>query len=566
MRLRYILKGIMFLSRRFPKQIITILLFSIPLGVVPALSAWIGKVIVDDVVIRLKSPDALADISDLGLWIGAAALMSLLAILMRWRQSVSQDWLQRAGTVEIDRILIERTQAIDVLTRESPEFADRQMLVQMGSGALSANLVMSAVNIGQTIITMASFTALLVVFSPFLTLLAVTMGVSFGVIEMRYSKKRHLLTRALVKLRRKLSVTRSLLTNPRIAHEIQRPDTYDNLKHRVLEQGFKVRDDEHKLERATHLNRTIVGSVNVLVSFGVYALLIWQTLKDVITFGDVMLYRSAFSTVSGGVQALGRSASALLQSDLQLAHLFEFLDHPSEGKVVEHGGHLPFPSELSQGFELRDMFFQYPNMDYPVFNGLDLTLRPGRITVITGPNGTGKTTLLKIIGGVYRPTAGRLELEGEELASYVRDQYIDNVYMWGITSAVHPLMVRENIALCRFLEKGDDDALMNAAEKAGALDIIQSLPAGLDTMLTRVLDDGQQLSWGQSSRVILARALFARARVILIDEPGAGLDWESRENLLSAVKSLCEERIVVIASHDPAVIAIADDIIELGHP
>jgi len=561
--LRNIVKGMAFLAKRFPGSMAIIATFSIFSGVIPALSAWAGKKIFDDVQGRLQAADRMVHLQTLEFWIAAAVGLGLLQILVRWLQLVSQDWLQRAGSVEIDRMLVDRTQRIAVLTRESPEFADRQMLVQMGTGALSANLLSSTINIGQTLITMLSFAGLLAAFSPGLTLLGIAVGVSFGVIEVRYSKQRYFLSRALIKLRRKLSATRNILTNHMVANEVRRVTTYDRLRSRMLEQGWEARDREHDLEKKTHAKRAAVGSAEVIVSFGVYSALLFRMLRGAITLGDVILYRSAFSTLSGGVQSIGRSISTLLESDLQLQHLFEFLEPGKDEDEIGKNGKAPFPTTLERGVEIRSLEFTYPNMDRPALHQVSLDLPPGQITAIVGPNGSGKSTLLKILAGVYSANPDSVRLEGKPLHDYSGDDYIANVYMWGITSWVHPLTVRENIAFCRFGDVGDDNGLWEAARAAKADDIVARLPSGMETMLTKILDDGQQLSWGQNMRIVLARALFTDARIVLIDEPGTGMDRQSRGELLKLIKQLRQGRIVVIASHDPDVIEIADRIVEL---
>jgi len=559
---RWILRGTAFLARRFPRQASVVLVFSILSGVIPAVTAWIAKRIVDDLTGRLTAAEPFAGLAPLIMFLAVAAILAVTTAVVSWRLAVAQDWMQRAGAVEIDRILIERTQEIDVLTRESPEFKDRQMLIQMGSGALSTSLFTSAVAIGQSAIRLASFFVILAAFSPGLAALALAVGATHGILEVRYTRRRYFLRRALVKLRRRLGVTRSLLANPFITHEIRRRDTYEHLRDRMLDEGGRVRDEEHALEKHTHLRRAAISTVEVLISFGVYGGLIWRLLEGAVTLGDVMLYRSAFGVVSNGIQSMGRSAAALVESDLQLEHLFEFLEPPEETAAESPPGR-PFPPALRDGIDIEALYFRYPNMEKPVFEDFSMKLRPGEITAIVGPNGCGKTTLLKILAGIYPPAAGAVLLEGADLREYDWNNYIDRVYMWGLGSSVHALTVRENIALCRFAERGDTEAVRLAAERAGALGVVEELPDGFETMLTRTLDDGHQLSWGQSVRVILARALFADPRILLLDEPAAGLDQPARLEFLSLLGELKDNRIIVVATHQDFLTDIADRAVRL---
>ena len=562
-RFRYVLKGIGFLLREFPRSTAVVFALAALSGALPAGQAWVAKLIIDELVRRLSLPGPVAGPSPLATLIGVALCLGVGAIVVGWGLSVRQDWLQTAASLRMDQLVVERTQDVDVLTRESPEFAYRQQLIAMGSSAVSVSLFSPVVSMGQTVVSTLSFFGVLFAFSPGLAIVAGAAGIPAGILGVRQARGRFSLRRSLIRLQRRLGVTRSLLINPHIEHEIQRPDTFAPLKSRFVDQARERADRQHNFEKQSQGERAALSIGQTVLSFGVYVGLIWRLLKGGITLGDVGLYRGAFGAISSGVGMLGSSLSSLVSSDLELEHLFDFLEISVPEGDVEGAEERPFPSTLTRGIDLRNLAFQYPNMVYPVLTNVNLRLVPGEVTVVVGPNGSGKTTLLKLLAGMYKPTGGQIVLEGHDLLDYDRASYLSQVFMWGLGSFVHPLTVRENIALCRLTDHRNDERLAWAAEQAGAAEIISQLPEQLETMLTRVLDNGHQLSWGQSARVVLARGLFANPRILLLDEPAAGLDQESRQNLLMLIRRMCSGRIIVITTHETYLMELGDRLFEL---
>lgn len=188
--------------------------------------------------------------------------------------------------------------------------------------------------------------------------------------------------------------------------------------------------------------------------------------------------------------------------------------------------------------------YTYPGTTTAVLDDVSLTAGPG-LTVLTGPSGTGKTTLLEVLAGLRTPQGGTLSAPTAHLVS-------QRPFLAAAT-------VRANLSL------GTDagqDALWEALRDVGLDGVVAAMPHGLET---RVGDDGFGLSAGQRARLVLARAMLSDATVVLLDEPTAHLDPESAEVAHEAIRTLATRRCVIAVSHRPELVAAADAHVHLEH-
>jgi ATP-binding cassette subfamily B protein len=211
--------------------------------------------------------------------------------------------------------------------------------------------------------------------------------------------------------------------------------------------------------------------------------------------------------------------------------------------------------------------FAYPGSDRRILDGLDLELHPGQSVALVGENGAGKTTLLKLLAGFYRPTAGRILVDGHDLADLDPAAWRRQLSVIFQDFVRFELSAFENVALADLDHPDGRAHAAAAAAAAGAEDLIAGFPAGWDTTLSRAFTGGVELSGGQWQRIALARALYGArvgARVLILDEPTASLDVHAEVALFDQLLTHAGGCTAIVVSHRFSTVRRAERIVVLA--
>jgi ABC-type multidrug transport system fused ATPase/permease subunit len=214
------------------------------------------------------------------------------------------------------------------------------------------------------------------------------------------------------------------------------------------------------------------------------------------------------------------------------------------------------PPRARGTIELRGVDLDYGRG--PVLRHASLTVRAGERVALVGANGVGKSSVIALLAGLYQPAAGAVLLDGQPLHQVAPGWLRDQLAVVPQETFLFSGTLRENITYGR--TRASDAAVRDAADRALVLDFARDLPHGLDTLLG---DRGAGLSGGQRQRVAIARALLRNAPVVLLDEPTSDLDPEAERVVVRALRSLMEGRTVVMATHRPALLDLADRVLTI---
>ena len=210
--------------------------------------------------------------------------------------------------------------------------------------------------------------------------------------------------------------------------------------------------------------------------------------------------------------------------------------------------------------------FGYGEDSRPVLRDLDLTVEAGRSLAIVGLNGAGKTTLVKLLARLYEPQRGRILVDGRDLHEYPVRAWRRRVAAIFQDFVHYELPVRDNVGFGAVELLHDDARIRSALDRAGALELVEALPRGLDTPLTREETEGAELSGGQWQRVAIARALLAidgGAGVLVLDEPTANLDVRAEAAFFDRFLELTRGLTTILISHRFSTVRHADRIVVL---
>lgn len=239
------------------------------------------------------------------------------------------------------------------------------------------------------------------------------------------------------------------------------------------------------------------------------------------------------------------------------------------GSPASHGKGTGKPGGTGRAvsFILEDISFSYRKWEdgeerkVPIFRNLDLTIRAGERLAIVGRNGAGKSTLVKLLCGMLEPDRGRILMDGRDIRSIPKEELYGHFSAVFQHSRILPVSVARNVML-DVREREDKDAMWEAIRAAGLEEKVKSLPAGEETGLVgQISEEGTELSGGQEQRLLLARALYKAAPVLLLDEPTAVLDPKAESEIYEKYGELTEGKTSVFVSHRLASTRFCDRIL-----
>lgn len=294
-----------------------------------------------------------------------------------------------------------------------------------------------------------------------------------------------------------------------------------------------------------------------------YFYLISITLKNDMSAAEFLLYFSAVGGFTAAVKGFCEACGRLVWVGHGVADVREFLDIPEPFRF-EDGE--PLPKNASENYEiqLKNVTFRYPGTEKDTLTDFNLTIRSGEKLAIVGLNGAGKTTLVKLICGFYDPTEGEVLLNGKDIRLYNRADY------YSLFSAVFQQVSMLEVTLSENIagtDSGIDHArVADCLEKAGLTEKVEKLPEGGDTHIGRkVWLDGVELSGGEMQRLLLARALYKDAPIIVLDEPTAALDPIAENEIYLKYNDMTAGRTAIYISHRLASTRFCDRILFIAN-
>ena len=329
---------------------------------------------------------------------------------------------------------------------------------------------------------------------------------------------------------------------------------------RGLHEDLSARRAVWDSRTAWHQFASRIGDVFIVLlrDGGAYALLISMMLRHEITVDQFVLYFAAISSMSSWIGGILGNWNKIHKSSLSICDYRDYIDWPdSDGSGEARAeDHLHAAPEIV----FDRVSFRYEGAEEDTIHDLSFTLHAGEKLAVVGLNGAGKTTMVKLLCGLYRPTAGEIRINGVPLDRFKRDDYYR--LLSPVFQDVRPgfFMLAETVAGAAY-EDANLARVEDCLRQAGLGEKLDSLPEGLKTKLDKQINEGgTALSGGELQKLMLARALYKDAPALVLDEPTAALDPISESRVYTEYLRMCRDKTAVFISHRLASTAFCDRI------
>jgi len=457
-------------------------------------------------------------------------------------------------------MILEKALTLDLAAFEDSELYDRMTRARREASQRPLSLVMRSFQLAQHSFSLVAYGGLLLQLSLWALAVLVVAAIPSFFVETRFSANAFRLFTWRAPETRKQNYLEVLLAREDFAKEVKLFD----LGPVFLERYRAIFRDLYSEDRALTLRRGLWGYLLGLLStaafYGAYAWIALETVAKRITLGDMTMYLLVFKQGQSALASILSSIGGMYEDSLYLSNLYEYLEYqtPDESGSATQG------SKPGDGIRFEDVSFTYPDTEAPALRGVSLHLHPGRKLALVGENGAGKTTLIKLLTRLYRPTEGRILLDGLDLDAWDLDVLRRRIGVIFQDFVRYQLAAGENVGVGDVRAFSDPQRWQTAAEKGMAHEFIERLPKGYQTQLGRWFDNGRELSLGQWQKIALSRAFMREeADILVLDEPTASMDAEAETIVFERFGRLAEDKMVILISHRFSTVRIADEIVVL---
>ena len=525
---------------------------------IPLLILYVGKEIIDEII-------RLVEVSDknwsylwilIGIELGLAVFSDLINRVIILLDSLLGDLFSNKTSVQ----LIKHSATLDLYQFENPDFYDK--LERARRQTTGRTVLMTQVLAQfQDVITIVFLGIGLIAFNPWLILILFVAVLPSFLGETHFNQRTYSLTRNFTPERRELDYLRYIGASDETAKEVKIFSLADFLANRFKELSDKYYTANRKIVVKRALWGSALSSLGTISYYGAYIFIISQTVSGLITIGTLTFLAGSFERMRNMLQSIMTRFSKIAEGSLYLQDMFDFF--AIQPTIVSGEKNYMVPQPIQEGFTFENVGFKYPNSEMWAIRNLNFHLKKGEKLALVGENGAGKTTLVKLLARLYKPTEGKILLDGKNLESYSLADLRQNIGIIFQDYIRFQMKASDNIAIGNIKNRIKLDIIKDAAKKSLADTVIDNLPREYDQVLGKRFAEGIELSGGQWQKVALGRAYMRDSQLLILDEPTSALDARAEHEVFLRFADLIAGKSAVLISHRFSTVRMADRILFL---
>ncbi len=491
--------------------------------------------------------------------LGITGLVILLSVLS---QSVSNFLRMKQGFLVadfVDRRIHAQANTVDYAFYESPVYHDSLQRAREAGSQRPAQVVSNIVSIGRSAITLIGILVLLAAIEwRLLPALMIILGVAL-LVRLHFSKSLFAWRTLRTQQERRAGYLDWMITSQSYAKEMRLNGLGPYFAELFSSIRTNMRTEEVRIEQRRMIFEFGVATVGAIIFFAATVLLFQRTMEGELSLGQVVLFVLLFRRAESSGNELVSQLSRVVEDQRYLGQLFAFLDlQPKKPCAITIEDYPTKGAIVAETIQFHGVSFVYEGAAERTLRNVNFQISPGQIVAVVGENGSGKTSLIKLLTRLYDPTEGVITLGGKDIRTLDPERYRALFSVIFQDYAHYAETVTDNI---RFgdVQKTQDPALVaHAAKLAGASSFIEGLPNGYDTPLTKLFDHGHDLSVGQWQRLALARSFYPSSSFIIMDEPTSAVDPRAEFELFDSFRERLGGRGALVISHRLSTVRLAD--------
>lgn len=526
-------------------------------GITPLALFYCLKLLLDVFANPAEIPDSVWDNTYLSSLIfltgGIFFLHTIMGTLSGWTQTVHGQLLND----HVNELIHKKAAQLNIADFEQNYFYDKLYTARKEATYRPAEIVNGVAQMLKNMVFLAAITVLMTWYHwsiAFALFLAVIPG-----FWLRLRHARHMFDwqQENIPQERMSNYLSQIITSSRYLKELKIFDStsffrqkYKQIRKRLFGEKYHLQTNYTLWGLVVHLFMGAIITVSLL-------LVVEKTCNKTLSVGDLALFFVIFRRGISSLRQLFYGFGSVYENNLFLNHLNEFLFHEN---YYEDGTVQSIAIDEKPEIRFEDVSFRYPGSNNWVLQNVTMRFRTGKITAIAGDNGTGKSTIVKLLCRFYLPDKGRILINGTDIKDLSSKALSNVLSVMFQDFSMYNFTLKKTIHLGEINADFDKQQMQTAAQQADIEGLAKELPHGFDSILGNYVQAGSELSTGEWQKIAIARTLYKNAPVLMFDEPTSALSAKAENELMNHFNELIKSKLLIIVSHKINTLAYADTI------
>ena len=544
-------KVIRLLWRSSCKYTLLIVGINFLLGIIPPINSIIWMRLLNITVESIKSGNLKNVLPYLYCYVFMTCLLNCLKYVDKYCDSILSSYVNKY----IIDITIKKVEQMSMSRFDDSEFYNRIKMVNNESASRSMSILRTITNMIAGGSTLIIVTVILARFSPILIVVSIAVCIPSMLVAMKIALKQYGIYIKRFEKIRWIDYLKNMMVEYEYIKEIKINNVYNYIRSKATNSYEEYIAEDKNIRGKYCQKRVLINIIEEHINFIIRSIVLIKVIYDKRTIGEFSLYVSSIDNFRNSIATILNTIASVFEDGLYIQNLFNLLNE--EGNINKGD------QEFSESFEkvtFENVWFKYPNTQKYVLEGVNLELKSKESYSFVGLNGSGKTTILKLILKLYKPDKGKIYIDGVNIEKINTDDYYSHIGVLFQDFIKYPMTVKENIGVGDIASLYNDERILQAAMMSGANQFIEKLTNGYDTKLLREWSESEQLSLGQWQKIAISRAFMKKAAILILDEPTSSLDPEAEYDIYKKFKEMMSGKMCIFISHRYSTVQLVDKI------